>query len=73
MVDGLKFQRQDLHQQFWLLETMIRLADEVEEVEVVWNDGIYVEPSLSGVRRYDWVHNLLWTYMNQVLSEIAEL
>ena len=35
MVDGLKFQRQDSHQQLWLLETMIRLVAEVEEVEVV--------------------------------------
>ena len=32
-----KFQRQDSHQQFWLLERTIRLAAEVEEVEVVWN------------------------------------
>jgi len=68
MVDGLKFQRQDSHRQFWLLETMIRLVAQVEEVKVVYNpDGIYIVPSLSGVRKYDWVHNLLWTYMYQVL------
>ena len=30
----------------------IQLAAGVEEVEVVWNpDGMYVVPSLSGVRR----------------------
>ena len=51
MVDGLRFQRQDPHQQFWLLETMIRLVARVEEVKVVYNpDGIYVVPSLRDVR-----------------------
>ena len=52
MVAGSKFQRQDSHQRFWLLKMTIQLAAGVEEVEVVWNpDGMYVVPSLSGVRR----------------------